>query len=113
MWSMPVISPLAMAGAAPSTTTKRIAVSEIWNSRMANGNHTIEGMLCSPVISDPTARRSTELCETASPTTVPTSVAAAKPMAARCMVIPTACQNVAVRMISPSSWNTSAGGGST
>ena len=72
-----------MAGAAPSTTTKKIAVSEIWNRRMANGNHTIEGMLCSPVISDPTARRSTELCATASPTTVPTRVAAAKPMAAR------------------------------
>ena len=37
-WSTPVISPLAIDGAAPRTTTKwAIACSESWNNRMASG----------------------------------------------------------------------------
>src|SRR5437762_3117054 len=37
MWSTPAMTPLAMAGPAPRTTTKRIAVSLRPKSRMASG----------------------------------------------------------------------------
>ena len=47
-----------MAGAAPRTTTKRMAFSLSLNSRMASGNQAIDGMVCRPVIIEPTAERS-------------------------------------------------------
>ena len=47
--------PLAIDGAAPSTTTNMIARSESWNSRMASGNQAIDGMVWRPVMSEPTA----------------------------------------------------------
>ncbi len=59
MWSMPLMRPLAIDGAAPSTTTNRIAASVSLNSRIASGNQAIDGMVCSPVISEPNAARST------------------------------------------------------
>ena len=40
---MPLIAPLAMLGAAPSTTTNIALVGP--NSRIANGNQEIEGMV--------------------------------------------------------------------
>ena len=55
MWSTPVIRPLAIDGAAPSTTTNVIACSDSWNRRMASGNQAIDGIVCSPVIIEPTA----------------------------------------------------------
>ncbi len=54
---MPVISPLAIAGAAPRMTTKRIAPSSSWNSAMASGNQAIDGIVWMPVIIEPIARR--------------------------------------------------------
>ena len=62
MWSMPPIRPLAIDGAAPSTTTNMIAPSVSLNSRIASGNQAIDGMVCRPVISEPTADRSTRDC---------------------------------------------------
>ena len=59
MLSMPLIRPLAIDGAAPSTTTKMIALSLRPKSRIAAGNHATDGMVCSPVIIDPIAARST------------------------------------------------------
>ena len=56
---MPAMIPLAIDGAAPSTTTKRIACSLELNSRMASGNHAIDGIVCRPVIIEPIAVRST------------------------------------------------------
>ena len=38
-WSMPEMTPLAMLGAAPRTTTNKIACSLRPNSRIASGNH--------------------------------------------------------------------------
>ena len=52
---MPLIRPLAIDGAAPSTTTNRIAPSVSWNSRIASGNHAIDGIVCRPVIIEPIA----------------------------------------------------------
>ena len=49
------MSPLATEGAAPSTTTKVMAASLSLNSRMARGNQAIDGMVCKPVIIEPTA----------------------------------------------------------
>jgi hypothetical protein len=57
MWSMPLTSPFAIDGDAPSTTTNRIADSESLNTRIAKGNHAIEGMLWSTVMKEPNARR--------------------------------------------------------
>ncbi len=62
MWSMPWISPLAIDGAAPRMTTKVIASSVSLNSRIASGNQAIEGMVWSPVISEPIAERMTANC---------------------------------------------------
>ncbi len=87
MWSMPLMSPLAIDGAAPSTTTKKIAPSPNLNSRIASGNHATDGMVCSPVISEPTADRSTRLRATRAPTIVPITRANAKPLNPRCSVV--------------------------
>ena len=43
-----VIRPLAIDGAAPRTTTKRIAASVSLNSRIASGNQAIDGIVCRP-----------------------------------------------------------------
>ena len=58
MWSTPAMRPLAIDGAAPMTTTNRIAASVSLKSRMASGNQAIDGMVCRPVMSEPTAVRS-------------------------------------------------------
>ena len=55
MWSTPAMRPLAIDGAAPRTTTNMIALSVSLNSRMASGNQAIDGIVCRPVISEPTA----------------------------------------------------------
>ena len=52
---MPLMRPLAIDGAAPSTTTKKIAPSVSWNSRIASGNHAIDGIVWRPVIIEPIA----------------------------------------------------------
>src|SRR5438270_774470 len=90
MWSTPAMIPLAMAGAAPRMTTNRIADSLRPNSTIASGNQAMVGMVCSPVIMDPMAVRSTLDRATAMPTAEPTSSAMPYPMAARCMVLPAA-----------------------
>ena len=59
MWSTPWMNPLAIDGAAPSTTTNVIASSVSLNSSTASGNHAIEGMVWRPMISEPTAERMT------------------------------------------------------
>jgi hypothetical protein len=79
MWSIPLMSPLAIDGAAPSTTTKKIAPSSSLNSRIASGNHATEGMVCSPVIIEPMADRSTRFRATSAPMIVPMTSANAKP----------------------------------
>src|SRR5205085_2156471 len=56
-WSTPVITPLAMAGAAPITTTNMIDPSVPRKRRMASGNQAIDGMVWMPVISEPMAAR--------------------------------------------------------
>jgi hypothetical protein len=80
---MPLTSPLAIDGAAPSTTTNMIAVSLSLKSTMAAGNHATDGIVCSPVIIEPTAARSTGIRETNAPTTLPITRAIAKPCTAR------------------------------
>ena len=66
-WSTPWMRPLAIDGAAPRMTTNMIAASVSLNSRMASGNQATDGMVCRPVISEPTAARSTRDRETARP----------------------------------------------
>ena len=75
MWSAPAMSPLAIAGAAPRTTTNRIASSDSLNRRMASGNHAIDGMVCTPVMSEPTAARTGLTRATTLPTATPMTVA--------------------------------------
>ena len=58
-WSMPEMRPLAIDGAAPEHHHEEDRRLRDPNSRIANGNHTIDGMVCSPVISEPTAVRRT------------------------------------------------------
>ena len=87
---MPVISPLAIAGAAPRMTTKRIAPSSSWNSTMASGNQAIDGIVWMPVIIEPIARRTIFELDTARPMATPMTIDAAKPTIARWNVIPTA-----------------------
>src|SRR4051794_31409730 len=110
---MPLIRPFATDGAAPMTTTNRIALSLIWKSRMASGNHMIDGIVCRPVISEPTAARSGANRETAAPTTVPISAARAKPVSARVRVSRTPSQKSPVVITSFRSLTTVCGPGST
>jgi hypothetical protein len=58
---MPLNSPAAIAGAAPITTTRVMALSLRCSSRMANGSHAMEGIDCRPTRSDPTARRASSI----------------------------------------------------
>jgi hypothetical protein len=55
------------------TVTNRMAPSEIWNSRIAHGTHATDGIVCRPVMSEPTAARSTRTRATARPRTVPST----------------------------------------
>ena len=66
------------------------------NRMIANGTQTIEGSVCSAVISEPTAARSGLILETRAPTTVPITSASANPMTARRSVVPIADQSWAV-----------------
>ena len=107
------MTPLAMEGTAPMRMTNRIACSESWNSRIARGNHAIEGMVCSPVIIDPIAARRILERETATPRTSPTTVAMRKPTTPRVKVMATACQSWPLPTCAASSANTGPGPGST
>jgi hypothetical protein len=77
MLSTPLMSPLAIDGAAPMTTTKKIAPSLSWNSNSARGYHATDGMVWSPVIIEPMAARSTGMRATAAPIAVPITIAIA------------------------------------
>ena len=63
--------PLAIDGAAPSTTTNVIAPSVSLKSRMASGNQAIDGIVCRPVIIEPTAERAIFDDTTMAPMTPP------------------------------------------
>src|SRR5215831_5855383 len=86
-----------MDGAAASTITKPIAGVVIPNRMIANGNQASDGIVCRPVISEPTAARSGRILDTSAPKTVPITSAIAKPRTARWRVVSTACQNSPVR----------------
>ncbi|HET9968947.1 MAG TPA: hypothetical protein VFQ68_12000 [Streptosporangiaceae bacterium] len=60
---------------------------------IANGNQAIDGSVCSPVISGPTAARSGRTRDTTAPTTAPISTARAKPTTARWAVVAMACHS--------------------
>jgi hypothetical protein len=77
MWSTPAITPFATDGAAPRITTNRMADSLMLNSRIASGNHTTDGIDCSPEIREPRAVRSKWLRLTTRPSAVPMSSATA------------------------------------
>ena len=63
------------------------------NRMIANGNQAIDGIVCSPVISEPTAARSGAIRETSAPTTAPISTASANPITARSQVVAMACHS--------------------
>ena len=67
MWSTPEMTPLAMAGAAPRTTTKVMAPSVSLNSSTASGSQAMVGIVWRPVIIDPKAARRILFRATASP----------------------------------------------
>ena len=108
---MPLMSPFAMEGAAPSTTTKRMAPSVALKRRMASGNHAIDGIVCSPVIMEPTPARRMRLRETTAPSSVPITVASANPWMPRQSVVPAA--STRSPKLSAIVSNTSTGPGST
>src|SRR6266540_849619 len=111
MWSIPLMSPFAIDGAAPRITTNVIAPSVSLNSRIASGNHAIEGIVWRPVIMDPTAARNTRTRATSAPITTPMTSASPNPIAARCSVMPAAF--IRSPKSSKSFSKTFAGGGST
>src|SRR3954452_19736579 len=113
MWSTPWMSPLATDGAAPRITTNMIACSLSLNSRIASGNHAIDGMVCRPVMSDPMAARRMANRATSAPTTTPITIASAKPTTPRRSVIAIAFQSATVRTSSHSRASTSTGLGRT
>ena len=80
---MPSMMPLAIDGAAPSTTTNMITPEPSWNRMIASGTHATDGIVCSPVIIEPIAARSTLTRATAMPTAPPMRAATKKPMAPR------------------------------
>ena len=63
------------------------------NKMIANGNQAMDGIVCSPVISDPKAARSGRILDTSAPMTAPMSTARPKPMTARCSVVLMACHS--------------------
>src|SRR5947209_12597419 len=80
---MPSMMPLAIDGAAPRTTTNKIAFWLRLKSTSASGYHATDGIVWSPVIMDPTPARRTRERATAMPRTPPITIASAKPTAAR------------------------------
>src|SRR5215469_2173809 len=100
-----------MDGAAPSTITNRMASVVVPNRMIANGNHAIDGMVCSAVISEPTAARSGLIRDTSAPTSTPMTMASPKPITARRRVVPTACHSRVVCSNDPRSEKTAAGPG--
>ena len=52
---MPLMMPLAIDGAAPSTTTNVTVPWPSWNKMMASGTHATDGIVCRPVIIEPIA----------------------------------------------------------
>jgi hypothetical protein len=73
--------------------TNKMAVVLIPNKMMANGNQAIDGIVCSPVISEPTAALSGRILDTSAPITAPISTARPNPMTARSAVVPMACHS--------------------
>ena len=63
------------------------------NKMIANGNQAIDGRVCSPVISEPTAERSGAIRETSAPMTAPITTARPNPITARSAVVPMACHS--------------------
>ena len=55
--------------------TNKMAWVVIPNRMIANGNQAMDGSVCSPVISDPTAARSGLIRDTSAPMTAPISTA--------------------------------------
>ena len=106
------MSPLAIDGAAPMMTTKRIADSLCLNRISASGNHEIDGIVCNPVIIEPTAVRRTRTRDTAIPINAPTTMARLNPTAARRNVTPIARHVTPLPSSSPSRGNTVSGPGS-
>ena len=84
---------MAIDGAAPRTMTNKMAVVESPNKMMANGNQAIDGIVCSPVISDPIAARNGRILETRAPMTAPMSTARPNSTTARSRVVPIACHS--------------------
>ena len=91
--STPAISPLAIDGAAVMMTMNKMAGVLLPNRMIAKGIQTTDGMVCKPVIIDPTAARTGGTRATSRPTRVPMTRASAKPMTARRNVVPMACQS--------------------
>ena len=73
--------------------TNKMAWVEIPNRMIANGNQAMDGSVCRPVISDPTAARSGRIRDTRAPMTAPISTARPNPMIARCAVVAMACHS--------------------
>ena len=85
---MPAMMPLAIDGAAPSTTTNMIAPWPWLNRMIASGTHAIDGIVCRPVIIEPMRgaqhlARARPRCRRRAPMTI----AIAKPDAPRCSVV--------------------------
>ena len=73
----------------------------------------MDGIVCSPVMNEPKAARSTFTCETAAPNTTPMAIAMAKPTAARRTVTRSAVHSVPLSACSRTALSTSSGGGRT
>ena len=72
----------------------KMAVVLIPNKMMANGNQAIDGIVCSPVMSEPTAARSGPILNLRRQrVTTPMSTARPKPMTARSLVVAMACHS--------------------
>ncbi len=107
------MSPLAIDGAAPSTTTNVIASSVSLNSSTASGNHAIEGMVWRPMISEPVAERMTANRDTSTPMPTPMTTAMPKPQMARRSVVRIAPQSSGVPASDARRPRTSVGAGRT
>src|SRR4029077_6168159 len=59
--------------------TNKMVVVLMPNKMIANGNQAIDGIVCSPVISDPTAARNGRILDTRAPMTAPISTARRNP----------------------------------
>jgi hypothetical protein len=73
--------------------TNKMAVVVMPNRMIANGNQAIDGMVCSPVIREPTAARSGAILDTSAPMTAPITTASPNPMTARPAVVAMACHS--------------------